>query len=266
VHDRADWVGGATVTCDLGALAGTANRALLGPESGLRPTGAVDVVSRFGTSVQDGRITFAVTEPEGTTRALLARKRQRDGQRVDADTTPVAISWSGAVEGSTVGCTGVTALPETRLSVSVVDASGERVPPTQGMYPDSFPVITGCGVMVPVWQNPMVLDVIAEDCVLRIESRNPEFGLIVNRGASMPVAAAAGGELEVSIEAPPIPTLYQLPELGEVATAADVAAWAGKQRAADGLESAVQMLVDGAIDPAVYERILASAEEEPAER
>jgi len=187
-HDRADWIGGATVTCDVSALMpdrparvfGNVASAFLDMDQGVHLDAAIDVVSRFNTPVSDGRITFTVQEPSGTARILLpVEPVGEDGEPElsNMQGTWGKVRWSGAETGTTVACDGVWEEPEGRLQVSLLDERGGPLPPRSADGPRVLAVLRGCGFMVPMLEpsQPAGIDVPAGRCGLQIERRSSTF-------------------------------------------------------------------------------------------
>lgn len=259
-HDRADWVGGATVTCELGDLADNAVTAHLDMDKGIRLEGTVDVMSRMYTPIEDGRVTFAVKEPEGEARLMLGIV---DDETLDIDeldgppdfeafgSRPLRVRWHGADEGTTVGCDGVWAVETGSLAIRIVDTSGADVEPG----PASMAIVRGCGVMVPLAMNPVEFEVEAGTCALQLERRAANFPLVVSRSQPESVQIAPGEVREITLTLPDPPPLYQPPDLLELATAADVAAFFGADVAADAIEAVIERVLAGDWDEDLMARI-----------
>lgn len=271
--DRADWIGGATVVCDLGELAGESRNAFMDMDRGLEQSGGVDVLSRMYTPVVDGMITFAVREPSGEARVLLntVDEAQFDGNEGDGtvddavevepprlDLAPIRIAWAGATEGKTVGCHAVYASEPATLEIYVEDSEGNPfsgITEAAGSMPDAV-VVRGCGFMLPQMYSPIVLDVEAGRCAIQAERRNSGFPLIVARGKTYVLNLQPGETRELHLIAPDEPPLYQPPDLVEISTAADIAAYFGADAAADALESLVDQLANGEWDADTVQEII----------
>ncbi|MEM1031604.1 MAG: hypothetical protein AAGN82_14735 [Myxococcota bacterium] len=130
-QDRADWIDGAVVTCDVSAIFPGYGQAFVDMDQGVNLDGQVDVVSRFNTPVMDGRVTLAVTEPSGTARLSLPDMMRHDDDDdedvlVDGNgafnlgNTTIRVRWSGAQPGSTVACDGAWEQPQGQVEVELV--------------------------------------------------------------------------------------------------------------------------------------------------
>ncbi len=277
-HDRADWIDGAVVTCDIGALMSPREpdpapgdpdfddfvmpqMAFLDMDEGVHLEGSVDVVSRFYTPVVDGRITFTVRETSGSSRVLAPDMATSPSGSLEGDW--LQVRWSGAEPGTTVGCDGVWKRDTGTLTLTVLDERGQEFSPPDsedGTQPPLI-VVRGCGLMSPA-AHEAELPVPAGRCALQVERRNSTFPLIANRGEAVIIDVPAGGNVDVTLRAPPEPPLYQPPDLIELSTAADVAAYFGSDAMADAFEELLQSILNGDWDPAMFEE-LAKAQQEP---
>lgn len=243
-HDRADWIGGATVTCDIGHLVADARTAFLDMDQGVHLEGAVDVSSRFYSPVQDGRLTFTVRAMAGTTRVLVPDfERDMDPEDPHLHTRALRIRWSGAEVGSTVGCDGAWEERTGRLQVTLDGYPSDQEQESQArMVP---PVLRGCGVMLPMPAETVSLSLATGRCVLQVERRHASLPFIVNRGERVAVDILPDRVTRVTLRVPDEPPLYQSPDLTELETAADLAAYFGSDAAADALETVVEKVASG---------------------
>lgn len=231
--DRADWVGGAVVTCDVSAFElGDATAVDL--DRMLEPDHPVDVLSRVGVP-QDGVIHLVVTEPEGEA-------------TVHAAGTPGAphrvfkLRWTGAEPGARVGCTSFDEVEAATLTVTVVDRRGVEV---QAERDVRIVMIRGCGLAMPTLGPSTPLAIEPGACALRAEVRNPRFPLIVLRGEPVAVRLFPGEHLDVTLVAPDPPPVWQPPDLLEVQQIADLAAWGGSAAIADALDELADRIARG---------------------
>ncbi|MFK7931180.1 MAG: hypothetical protein AB8H79_23555 [Myxococcota bacterium] len=259
VHDRADWVGGAVVTCDLSSFEGRFQNAFINFDEGLKNAGAVDIISRAYTPVIENRITFTVTEETGEARIALNPAWEDPDEDIDGASpqprpgfsefngVPARITWSGAVPGSTVGCTSAVRTESARITILLVDDHGQRtgLPMAQGGGTESLLTIRGCGMHFPMESSILELQVEAGRCGLQVERRNATVPLIVSRSPVHLVNLQPGEERTIELPMPDSPPLYQPPDMLEVSTAADIAAFFGADVAADLLEEALLKLANG---------------------
>jgi hypothetical protein len=262
VSDRADWIGGATVTCDLGALAPEGGRmawedvdgstigtsAVVDGQMGLSLAGPSDLDGRH-SAVVDGRLTFPVTSEEGSVLVFLEGHATGD---LAADMgTWLQVHWSGATPGTTVGCDEVRESESATLVVDLRDEEG-RPFPTNPHWDEILVVIRGCGlwwfVRGPVdW--PHRFSVPAGPCGLQVERRHPNLPLIVARSAVIAVQTRPGEIVELTLSAPPEPPIYQAPDLIELAAVADLTAYEGSGWLADRLEAMLRDISAGTWSP-----------------
>lgn len=262
---RADWVGGAVVSCDLGEDAIGHDQVLFDAGAPFSAEGPVDGVSRLATRIHDGRISFVVTEPAGETRATLIDTVRRDGVRTMApDTVAVRIWWTGAEPGAEVGCTATAAERTVPVTIEVVDAPGRLAGTTDGEWGHaSYPVIQGCGLVFPLTTNPVEVSLPEGACTLRVDNRNGTFGAIVNRGTEIPVTLG-NGDNRVTLTLPDAPPLWQPPDLLELEAASGAAAWLATEVGDAKIEEALNAMSRGDLEPA--EELWAKVQKEREQR
>jgi hypothetical protein len=240
--DRAAWVGGAVVTCDLSRFVTDGEMALVAADQILNPDHPVDPTSRFG-QIQENHLRLVVTEPSGEVSVAAVRKGDT------SPTTPLRVRWQGAEPGTTVGCTGVWEPPSATLRVRLVDASGAPLAPNKSESAFAgMALIRGCGMILPYVVEPTPLTIEAGTCTLRVERRNSSFPLIVGRSAPVAVRLFPGETLDLTLTAPDEPPLWQPPDLMELQGIAEIAAWAGSAAAAELIDDLVSRVLRGEWD------------------
>lgn len=241
--DRADWTGGAVVVCDVRELAPDASTAIIEMEKGLTLQGAVDVVSRIGI-VQEGHIWLTVRESSGEVGLTLAPEGAPP--RVLGRGVRARLRWSGAEPGETVGCAAVWEVPRATLRVTVTDPAGT---PFNGERERGFVLLRGCGLFLPIVQEMQELPIEAGTCTLRVERRNETFPLPFTTSEWVAVRLLPGETLDLTLVAPDAPPLYQPPDLEELRTLADLAAWGGSVAIAEAVQRLLDDLLKGRWSP-----------------
>lgn len=275
-QDRADWIDGATVTCDLAGLLPPPpgddadfdwRSVFIDMDEGVHLDAAVDITSRFYTPIHDERISFTVTEQEGTARVIVPLFESSAEDR-HMNAAPLRVRWSGAAPGTTVSCDGVWEEQKGRVELEITGIPPELMTEEgnwntgQGMVP---PVIRGCGIMLPMPLITGSMDLAAQRCVLQIERRSMTFPLIANKGEAVAIEIEPGQTTRVQLRLPDEPPLYQPPDLTELQTAADIAAYYGSDVVADALDELVEKLASGEWDAATMEELMREFRGEPIE-
>jgi len=240
--DRADWIGGGIVVCDVRGVAPSARGASVEPEKGMSLDGSVDLVSRIAT-VQDGHLWLTVREPSGEVPVMLFNVE--DGP-ADMSGVRARIRWSGAEAGQTVGCSALWQPPSAHVNLTVTDRGGASLlgGPDRGMI-----MVRGCGLMLPLFASPQRLPIEAGTCTLRIERRNATFPLPVAYSDWTAVRLLPGETLDLTLTAPDEPPMYKPPELHELRALADLAAWGGSVALAEVVQNLIDELVRGRWSP-----------------
>ena len=276
--DRADWTGGAVVTCDISAFTPDnaspywegpdgeliASSATVDRDAGL-DEGTVDLISR-SSGVLKGRLTVVVSEPSGSSRVFL----QQTGNDIPPghiDGRWLQVRWSGAEPGSTTSCDGVWESETATLRITVVDHDGSPLPEDLELS-EAVVILRGCGVMHHVRDAPSAFTIAASTCAVQLERRSALFPLIVARARPVRVSAAPGQTVDLTLRAPEEPPLYQPPDFVELGVIADAAAFEGSEQLTDFLDGVISDLAAGEWDPSAsfVDDFRAAAEErEPAD-
>lgn len=247
VRDRADWIAdGAVVTCALPGVPAGSSVAFLDLHQGMGAGGAVDVMSRLQTPVEDGVVRFTVREARGESRLFLPDLSEDDdeeGGANDADVRARAfrVRWGGATAGRAVSCEEVVEEPVRSVTVSLAFAPGDALP--RGAVPIG---VRGCGMWVPMGRSEMRIDLAAGACTLQVERRHPDLPAIVAHGEPVPVQSSPGRTTRVVLVVPPEPPLTQPPDPDALAAAADMAAYTGDDAMAEELEALQAQVEAGA--------------------
>ena len=210
--DRAEWVGGAVVTCDVSHL-GIGEAVAVDLDRMLEPDHPVDVLSRIGVP-QEGILQLIVTEPDGEATVHA-------GASTEQPIRVFKVRWTGAEPGARVGCSSFEEVERATLDVRVVDPRGAPMEPDREA---GLVMIRGCGLALPQVGPTTPIGIEPGACALRAEVRNPRFPLIVLRGDPVAVRLYPGEHLDVTLVAPDPPPLWQPPDLLEVQQIADLAA------------------------------------------
>jgi hypothetical protein len=261
-HDRADWVGGAVVTCVLPEEYQYTQVVFADMGQGLALQGRVDVMSRFLVPVEDGRIHLVVTEPGGE--ALLQMIGQlgssQPGSPRVVENDLARIRWSNAQPGTTVGCDAVWEVGRGTLTIRVPGFGGQPQGDTD--FPDPnvadppLVLVHGCGVAMPVTAESTTIQAEPGPCTLRADRRSPLFPFVVARGEPVPVYVESGGYTSVTLDMPPEPPTWQPPELTELATVADMAGFMGADAMADAVDELIRRITSGEFTPDDIGRLL----------
>ncbi|TVQ89184.1 MAG: hypothetical protein EA397_15525, partial [Deltaproteobacteria bacterium] len=277
VDDRADWIGGAVVTCDLTRFGRDFTFVWLDPAGPMNLGATVDPLAKF-PQLYDGRIRFSTTEPSGeVTLSLQAGPALADGLDPDeqaqalADMDPeellggtasqdfrlVRVRWSGATPGSTVACDAAEEPPTGTLTI-FFEADPEDLDDTSL----STTLVKGCGNATFALKPSVSMKVEAGACQISIERRNATVPLAIERLGPFLVDIAPGEHVEVELPFPEEPPMWAIPDLDELEAIADITAWTGSELLNTAAQSLLDMLKTGQWSPREVEQILTEVQEE----
>lgn len=256
LRDRADWNGGAVVTCDLSAF-GAFKTASINLGEGLGLGGAVDVLSRLAPVI-DGYVRIVVNEPQGRAQGFLLTE-EAVNSRIDElrDLPLLTLSWRGAEPGTTVGCDAVDVTASGSLRVTVNPPHDEPHDADGNPLTKPILILRGCGSMWPVVAATSEISVEPGTCTMHVERRNRSWPLAIARGPPVMVRLGPGDTVDVTLDAPPEPSAWQPPDLDELMTISDVAGWAGNVAISNAIEELVASVQRGDWDPDLLNELIA---------
>jgi hypothetical protein len=245
VQERADWVGGAVVHCDLGtSLSGRMLK--LDESAAITGDSAVDVPMRHGGKwpLALGRedAHFVVTQDAGRAVARLVPS-PFDGQPA-GDEQLFVVRWSGARPGTTVPCDSVHRASTGQVRVRVVEADGTPYVGSSLGWHDGLVRVRGCGIWRRAARLAVDVPVTAGACTMQAEVRG-DVPFATALGPPVTIYVGAGERVEVVLTLPDDPQLTAAPNVEELTEVVDFLLFEGEEALADLGERAIDATLDG---------------------